>query len=150
MRSPDSIQILLRVRLQKERAEEWKLAAIIKQLKIAQADLANVSIELERITAKRLGEIQNVAPNTHHQTVETHSRALWQRCADEVAEIERLRGARALQMSAYLSAHREREIMENLHRRHCDAAETERRLREQKLNEDLFLARKGARWDTET
>lgn len=149
MRSADSIQILLRVRLQRERAEEWKLAAIIKQLKIAQADLENVSMELERITARRLGEIQSIVPNTHHQAVETHSRSLWQRCADQVAEIQQLREAHVLQMSAYLSAHREREVMEDLNRRHHDALEAERRLREQKLNEDLFLARKGARWDTE-
>jgi flagellar export protein FliJ len=136
------------VRLQRERAEEWKLAAIIKQLKIAQADLANLSVELTQITAKRLDEIQYVVPNTHYQAVETYSRALWQRCANQAAEIEKLREAHAHQMSAYLSAHQEREVMENLNKHHCDALEAERRLRERKLNDDLFLARRGARWDT--
>ena len=51
-------------------------------------------------------------------------------------------------MSAYLSAHREREVMESLNNRRSDALATERRLREQKLNEDLFLARRVAKWDT--
>ena len=147
MRSRDSIQIVLRVRLQRERAEEWKLAAIHKQLRIAQTELADLSTELKGITVRRVSEIQNIVPNTHHQSVEARSKLLWRRCADQAAEIERLHEAHALQMSAYLSAHREREVMENLSRRNRDALEAERLLRERKLNEDLFLARRVARWD---
>jgi hypothetical protein len=147
MRSPNCIQILLQVRLQREHVEEQKLTAILQQLKIAEAELANLSLELRQITARRLGEIHYIAANTHHQAVEAHSRALWQRCADQVGEINKLQEAHSLQMSAYLFAHRDREVMENLNKRRCDALEAERRLREQKLNEDLFLARRGARWD---
>ena len=51
-------------------------------------------------------------------------------------------------MSAYLSAHQEREVVENLNKRRRDALEAERHLREQKVNEDLFLARRVAKWDT--
>jgi flagellar export protein FliJ len=148
MRSPDTIQVLLRVRSQREEVEERKLAAIIKKLQLAQVELEGLSTELERITTKRLGEIQRSLPNTHHQAVEALSRALWRRCADHAAEIERLKETRAQQMSAYLSAHREREVMESLIKRRRDALERERQLREQKLNEDLFLARRVAKWDT--
>lgn len=147
MRSPNSIQVLLRVRLQKEQAEERKLAAAIKQLKIAQAELENLSMGLKQITARRLGEVHCIGPNTHHQAVEADSKSLWQRCADQVTEIEKLRVAQAVQMSVYLSAHREREVAEDLNKRRCDALEAGRQLREQKLTEDLFLARRGARWD---
>jgi flagellar export protein FliJ len=148
MRLPDSIQVLLRVRSQREEVEERKLTEIITKLHLAQAELAGLSTELERITRTRLGEIQCISPNTHHQAVEAHSRGLWRRCADHSAEIERLKEAQALQMSAYLSAHREREVMESLNNRRRDALEAERRLRERKLNEDLFLARRVAKWDT--
>lgn len=147
MRSPDSIQVLLRVRSQREEVEERRLAAIITKLQLAQAELAGLSIELERITTTRLGEIQCVLPNTHHQAVEAESRAIWRQCADQVAEIERLKETQALQMSVYLSAHREREVVESLNNRRRDALEAERQLREQKRNEDLFLARRVAKWD---
>jgi flagellar export protein FliJ len=148
MRSPDSIQILLRVRSQREEIEERKLAAILERLKVAQAELAKLSVELECITTARLSEIQSILPNTHHRAVESHSRSLWRRCADQAAEIKRLKEIQAQQMSVYLSAHREREVMESLNKGRRDAREAERRLREQKLNEDLFLARRGAKWDT--
>src|ERR1700761_306983 len=139
MRTPDSIQVLLRVRSQNEEIEERKLAAIIKKRQLTQAELAGLSAELERITTKRIGEIQCILPNIHHQAVEAHSRALWRQCADHSAEIERLKEAQAQQMSAYLTARRQREVMENLNKRRNAAIEAERRLREQKLNEDLFL-----------
>jgi flagellar export protein FliJ len=148
MRAPDSIQVLLRVRSQREEVEERKLAAIIRKLRLAQAELADLSAELEGITTMRLSEIQSILSNTHHQAVEAQSRAIWQRCADQAAEIERLKEAQAQQMSAYLSAHRERAVVENLNTRRRDALEGEKRLREQKLNEDLFLARRVAKWDT--
>ncbi len=148
MRAPDSIQVLLRVRSQREEVEERKLAAIIRKLRLAQAELADLSAELEGITTMRLSEIQSILSNTHHQAVEAQSRAIWQRCADQAAEIERLKEAQAQQMSAYLSAHRERAVVENLNTRRSDALEEEKRLGEQKLNEDLFLARRVAKWDT--
>lgn len=148
MRLPDSIQILLRVRCQREEVEERKLAAIVEELKIAQAEVAKLSGELGCITTTRLSEIQCILPNTQHQAVEIHSRSLWRQRADQIAKIEGLREAQAQQMSAYLSAHREREVMESLNNRRVDALAIERRLREQKLNEDLFLARRVAKWDT--
>jgi|SRR5580658_5824887 flagellar export protein FliJ len=148
MRPPDSIQILLRVRCRREEIEERKLAAIVEKLKAAQAELANLSAELKCITTTRLHEVQGILPNTHHQAVEAHSRSLWRQCADRVAEIEKLKEVQAQQMSAYLSAHREREVMESLNKRRRDALEAERQVREQKLNEDLFLARRVAKWDT--
>lgn len=148
MRAPDSIQILLRVRSQSEEIEERKLAAIIKKLQLTQVELAGLSAKLERITTRRLAEIQFILPNTHHQAVEAQSRALWRQCADHAAEIERLKEARTQQMYAYLTARRQREVVENLNKRRSDAIEAERRLREQKLNEDLFLARRVAKRDT--
>ena len=106
MRSPDSIQVLLRVRSQREEVEERKLAAIITKLQLAQAELAGLSAELEHITTTRVDEIQCILPNIHHQAVEARSRELWRRCADHAEEIERLKETQALQMSVYLSAHR--------------------------------------------
>ena len=148
MRSPDSIQVLLRVRSQREEVEERKLTAIITKLQLAQTELTSLSTELERITTIRVDKIQCLLPNTHHQAVEAHSRALWRQCADHAAEIEKLKEAQALQTSVYLSAHRDREVMESLNKRRRDAFEAERQLREQKLNEDLFLARRVSKSDT--
>lgn len=148
MRSPDSIQVLLRVRTRKEEIEERNLARAAENLRVAQAELAKLSSELEAITSARLSEVQCILPNTHHQAVELHSRSLWRRCADLEAEIVRLREVWAQQMSVYLSARRGREVVESLEKSRADAREMEKRLREQKLSEDLFLARKVAKSDT--
>jgi flagellar export protein FliJ len=148
MQSSDSLQVLLRVRSQREEVEERKLAAIVRKLQLAHAELADLSMELERITTTRLSEIQCILPNTHYQEMEAQSKALWRRCADQTAEIERLKEVQVQQTLAYLEAHREREVMESLHKRRSDVLEAARHRREQKLNEDLFLARKVAKWDT--
>jgi flagellar export protein FliJ len=148
VRSLDSIQVLLRVRFQREQLEERKLAAIIEKLKLAQSELGHLSNELNRITTTRLNEIQCAVPNTHHQAVEAHTKLLWKQCVDYVEEIKRLKGAYTQQLSTYLFAHREREIMESFDKRRNEARQAERNLREQKLNEDLFLARRVAKWDT--
>ena len=147
MQSPNSIQVLLRVRSLKEEIEERKLAGIIASLRVAQAELAKLSLELASVTTSRLSEVKYILPNTHHQAVELHSRSLWRRCADLAGQIEKLEEVRAQQMSAYLSVRREREVMESLNKSRTDALEMERNRREQKLNEDLFLARLVAKWD---
>ena len=148
MRSPDPIQVLLRLRCERERAAERDLAEILNQLKITRSKLANVSAELEQITAQRLGEVQSSAPNTHHQAVEAYSRAVWQRCAGYIAEIEKLKVIHAHRMAAHVWAQREREVVEKLNKRRASAVAVERRRREQKANEDIFLGSKLAKRDT--
>ena len=147
MRSPDSIRVLLQVRRQREELEELRLAAILEKLRLAQAERERLSAELKDITTARLSEIQCIFLNTYHQGVEAHSRALWQRFADQAKEIERLKGAQAQQMASYLLAHREREVVENLNQRREDALKADRQRHEQKLNDDLFLSRRVAKWD---
>jgi flagellar export protein FliJ len=147
MRTPDSIQILLRVRSQREELEERKLTAIIRNLKLAEVELGDLSRELDGVTTARVDEIQYVLPNTHHQAVEAQSRTLWERCADRRAGIQSLKQAQAQQMSAFLLAHREREVIEELNKRRNDVLEAEQRRREQRVNDDLFLARRVAKWD---
>jgi hypothetical protein len=148
MQSPDSIRVLLKVRGQTEEIEERRLAVILKKLKLAQAELANASKELKGITATRFTEIHSILPGTHHQAVEVHSRLLWRRCTDHEQEIERLKELYTQQMLVYLSAHRAREVMESLNQQRMDARTAKRQLRERKLNEDLFLARRVAKQDT--
>ena len=148
MQYPDSLQVLLGVWSQREEVEERKLAAIVRKLRLAHAELAGLSMELERITTTRLNGIQCLLPNTHHQETEAQSKALWRRCADQTAEIERLKEAQVQQTIAYLAANRQREVIASLHKQRSDVLEAGRHRREQKLSEDLFLARKVAKWDT--
>lgn len=148
MRAPDSIRVILQVRCRREELEERKLAAVIEKLRLAGTELANLSAELGRIATARGAEIQGVRPNTYHQAVEAHSTFLWRECAQYATEIERLEEARAKQLSVYMAARRERESMESLDKQRSEALRAERNLREQKLNEDLFLARRVANRDT--
>jgi len=138
----------LQLRSHREELEERRLTAIIEKLKLTQSELADVSTELNCITSTRLAEIQSILPSTRYQEIETYSSSLWKRAADHAAEIERLKRAYTQQMSVYLSARRDREIMAALEKQRTDALEAERNAREQKRNEDLFLARMVANWDT--
>jgi len=148
MRPSNSIRVLLQFRAHREELEERRLTAIIEELKLTQARLAEVSTELNCITSTRFTEIQSILPNARYQEIETYSNSLWKRAADHAAEIERLRRAYAQQMSVYLSARRDRETMAALDKERTDALNAERNSREQKRNEDLFLARMVANWDT--
>jgi flagellar export protein FliJ len=148
VRSPNFIQVLLQVRSHREELEERRLTAIIEKLRLVESELAEISTELNCITSARLTEIQGILPNAHYQEVEAYSSSLWKRSADHAAEIEALRKAYVQQMSVYLSTRRDREVMESLDKQRTDALEAERNSREQKRDEDLFLAKLVANWDT--
>lgn len=150
MRYSDPIKVLLQVRRHRAEVEERKLVAILEKIKHSEEQRGVLSEALARITATRLTEIRSVSPNMHHQKMEMESRALWHRCAEFGAEIERLKELSVQQMSVYVSAHQEQEVMERLDQQRSESLEAERRLREQKQNEDLFLARRVANWDTAT
>jgi len=145
MKSPDYLRVLLQVRFRAEEIEERRLIAINERLRVAHAELARLSAELERITDTRIRSIQSTSPNVYHQAVEAQSKALWRRDAEYRVEIEGLKKVQAQQMVAYLTAHREREVMESLRKQRCEALERKGRLNEQKLNEELFLARSVAK-----
>lgn len=148
MRYSDPIKVLLQVRSHRAEVEERKLVAILEKIKFAEAQRGVLSAELARITATRLAEIRCVSQNMHHQTVEMESRALWRRCEEYGVEIEKLKELSAQQMSVYVSAHQEQEVMERLDEQRSESLAAEQRVREQKLNEDLFLSRRVANWDT--
>lgn len=148
MRLPDSIRVLLQVRYHREEIEERKLAAIIQKLRLAESQLAELSTELTHITRIRLTEVQSSLLSAHYQEIEAYSGSLWKRSADHAAEIEVLKQAYTQQMSVYLAARRDREIIASLDKQRSDALEAEANSREQKRNEDLFLSKMVAKWDT--
>lgn len=147
MRPPDSITVLLQVRSRREELEERRLTAIIEKLRLAQSELAEISTALNCITSTRLTELQSSLPNAHYQEIEACSSSLWRRSADRATEIEALRQAYMQQMSVYLSARRDREVVATLDKQRSDALEAERNSREQKRNEDIFLSKVVAKWD---
>lgn len=148
MRQPDSVTVLLKVRSHREEFEERRLAAISQKLRLLQSELAEIATQLNCITGDRLTEVQSSFLNTHYQEIEAYSSSLWKRSADRTAEIEALGRAYMQQMSVYLSARRDREIIATLDKQRSDALEAERSSREQKRNEDLFLSKMVAKRDT--
>lgn len=148
MRSSDSLRVLLQVRSHRGELEERRLTAIIQKLRLAESELAEISTELNHITSSRLTEVQCLFLNAHYQEMEAYSSSLWKKSADHTAGIEALRQAYTQQMSVYLAARRDREVIASLDRQRSDALEAERNSREQKRNEDLFLSKMVAKWDT--
>ena len=142
MRPANSLHVILMVRRQREEAAERALAAIGQEILRWSIHAEKASSALAEVAASRMREIQCVAPAAHHQSSEARYRALQHECAETAKKIEQLEAVKAEQMAAYMATRRNREVAEKLEEERSAAHEAEAALREQKWNEDMFLARK--------
>lgn len=142
MPTDNSLHVILMVRRRREEAAERALAATGKEISGLRIYVENARSALAEIGASRIREIQCVTPAAHHQSSEAQYRALLQQCAEADKSVETLEVLRAEQMTAYMAVRRAREVAEKLEEEKSAAHEAELALREQKWNEDMFLARK--------
>lgn len=144
----DVLQVVLGVRRHKEEMEERRLAEILREKGKCEEELERVATELGQITAMRLGQTEQVQDGLRYQDCDTAVRRLIQYRADMLARIQELEGQRAEQMSAYAAARSDRELIEEVHGKREALREADRRTREQKRIEELFLARRVRHRDT--
>lgn len=142
MRAANSLRVILMVRRRSEEAAERALAASSQEILQWRLRSERLRAELAEITASRVREIQCVTTAACHQSSEARYRGLLQQCAEAEKNIERVEAIRAEQMAAYMEARRAREVAEKLEEESSLARRAELALREQKWNEDLFLARR--------
>jgi hypothetical protein len=143
LRPPDSLRVVLAVRRRKEEAEERALAALNQQIQRAEAEAERLQTEIAAVGTSRREEIQQLLNGAHHQHSEARYTHLLQQCSMALAEAKRLDGLRVDQMAAYLAAKCGREVISELQERRTSAYQADLQGREQKRNEDLFLARRA-------
>lgn len=142
MRAANSLHVILMVRRRSEEAAERALTATTQEVLRWKAHSEKLRCGLAEISASRAREIQCVTMAADHQSSEALYRALLQQCAEAERNIARLETIRAERMAAYMQARRAREVAEKLEEQSSMAHQAELALREQKWNEDLFLARR--------
>lgn len=140
MNRPDSLRILLTVRLRAEEAEESALGMACAEVFQAEALLQSIETERKLTEANALGEAGELLMGTDFQAREQHLR--WLRKAAELAAeaLAQKTAARATQQAAYLDAHRHREVLDTLLKQRARLRQTEEQRRETSRSEDLYLS----------
>jgi flagellar export protein FliJ len=142
MPARDVLQVVLRLRRHKEEMEERRLAEILREKGTCDAELERVAAQLGQITAMRVRQIEQIQDALGYQECDTAMRRLIRYRADMLARIRELERQHVEQMSAYSAARSEREVIEEVHGKREALREADRRTREQKQIEELFLARR--------
>jgi flagellar export protein FliJ len=142
MKRHDSLTVVLAVRQRKEEVEERKLAGLGEQLLGSVSEVQRLDAELVSLTATRNGKVQQLLSGAHHHQNHAHYQHLQDQRARAVKEIQRVEMMRNEQLAIYLAARCGREVISELLQRRASEYDAERRIREQKRNEDLFLSRR--------
>ena len=137
-----SLAAVATVRRERERQAERALAAVLREIQRTQATLARLETELREMAAARLAAAsrQLTGVSLHEQ----YARMELLRTArgEVVAHLGALTAQREQQQLLYIAAHRDRDLLNELEQRQRAIFQGEQALREQKRNDDLFLARR--------
>lgn len=143
-----ALSALLKLRRHKEDLAERALAATAQEILRCSDQIEQCRLGLAEIRDSRVREIQSAAAAAHYQSVDARHSVLLCQCAEAERELTKLTTVRAEQMSVYMLARCERESVSDLEKRSREALERAVLLREQKWNEDMFLARRVSNPDT--
>ncbi|MGI4854660.1 MAG: flagellar FliJ family protein [Janthinobacterium lividum] len=141
MKKPDSLRILLTVRLRAEEAEERALGLACAEVFQAEALLQSIETERKTTEANGPGQAGDLLMATDFQAREQHLR--WLRKAAELAaeSLTQKAAARTTQQATYLDARRGREVLDTLLKQRARLRQTEADRRETSRSEDLYLSR---------
>lgn len=140
MKSLDCLRVVLVVRLRREEAAERALVATAQEITRWKDEREQLGARIADLTVSRTNEVDCVATAGHHQSNEARYRALRQLCVEAEDQLTKLESLRAEQMTAYVEARCTREAVSKLEEQSKLAYEAELAVREQKWNEDMFLA----------
>lgn len=137
-----SLAAVQSVRRQRETQEERALTAVLHEMQRTQSMMERIDAELSDAAASRLTAwaVQTQAVAIHEQYARLE--LLRQARAEVLACLAALATQRDQQQSFYLTARRDRELLDELEAKQHAAFRAKLLLQEQKRNDDLFLARR--------
>ncbi|MGI4755506.1 MAG: flagellar FliJ family protein [Janthinobacterium lividum] len=144
MKKPDSLRIVLSVRLRAEENEERALGSACAEVFRAEAALDALVQACRRAEAAQAGVAGELLHGTDLQTRELHLRALRHAQDAAHANLAAAQSAKAKQQAAYLEARRGREVLETLLKQRARAQYTAQEKRDTSRAEDQFLGRRAA------
>jgi flagellar FliJ protein len=138
-----SLETVLRVRGIVEEREERMLQQITFEISQTKERLAQIDAEITGLDAARRADVlkPSIGHNIHASYGEL--KALKQSREDQRAKVEKLEQLRKRQVAVYEAAHRNREMLTDMHDEKRNAYESDMARREQKTIDDNFIARRG-------
>lgn len=136
-----SLDAVLRFRESVERTEEAALYQIVREIAEAQLELQQLDLTRAQIRERRERHLEQTLPAVHLLEIAEREQELNQ-IADRLrSKLQQLDIQRVKQMAIYQSAHQDRQVLSELHEQQQRSYGTEQRRQEQKMLDDIFLAR---------
>jgi flagellar export protein FliJ len=134
---------VLRFRRTVEEREEAALQKIVHEIALTFESLERIEKRILASECARIGEMFKPLMGLELHASYGEVGALRQRRTELIEQIKKLEQTRDGQMKAYEAARRDRELLTNMQDKKRVAYESEMDKREQKLLDDVFLARRS-------
>lgn len=135
------LDAVLRFRESVELTEEAVLHGIVREIAEAQLELEQVDLRQSQLRQQREHDLAQKLPAVHLLEIAERERELSQ-VAERLREhLQQLDSQRVKQLAIYQSAHQDRQVLSELREQQLRADGLDQRRQEQKMLDDMFLAR---------
>jgi flagellar export protein FliJ len=136
-----SLDAVLRFRESVERTEEANLYRIVREIAETQLELEQLNLKRTQLRERRERDLAQTLPAVHLLEIAEREQELNQAAEGLRSKLQQLDIQRVKQMAIYQSAHQDRQVLSELREQQQRCWGTEQRRREQKMLDDMFLAR---------
>jgi flagellar export protein FliJ len=135
------LDAVLRFRESVELTEEAVLHRIVREIAEANLDLQRVNLKQVQLREQRESDLARKMPAAHLLEIAEREQELGQAVDRLRARLQQLDSQRVKQMAIYQSAHQDRQVLSELREQQLRAYGVDQRRQEQKMLDDMFLAR---------
>jgi flagellar export protein FliJ len=136
-----SLDAVLRFRESVERTEEANLYRIVREIAETQLELEKLNLKRAQLRERRERDLAQTLPAVHLLEIVEREQALNQVADGLRSKLQQLDIQRVKQMAIYQSAHQDRQVLSELREQQQRSWGTEQKRQEQKMLDDMFLAR---------
>lgn len=135
------LDAVLRFRESVERTEEAVLHRIVREIAEAQLELEQIDLRQAHLREQRERDLAQTLPAVHLLEIAEQEQRLNQIAEGIRTKLLQLDIQRIKQMAVYRSAHQDRQVLSELREQQQRSYGVEQRRQEQKMLDDMFLAR---------
>jgi flagellar export protein FliJ len=135
------LDAVLRFRESVELTEEATLHRIVRELAEIQLELQQVDLKQAQLREKREHDLARKLPGVHLLEITEREQELRQAADRLRQQLQQLDLQRVKQLAIYKSAHQDRQVLSELREQQQRSYGLDQRRREQKMLDDMFLAR---------
>jgi flagellar export protein FliJ len=135
------LDAVLRFRESVELTEEAVLHRIVREIAEANLELQQVHLKQAQLREQRESDLARKMPAAHLLEIAEREQELSQAVDRLRVRLQQLDSQRVKQMAIYQSAHQDRQVLSELREQQLRAYGVDQRRQEQKMLDDMFLAR---------